>query len=126
MIPDRPTPDAGSSIGSGIGRFLAPEWPGRQGDPPAASAAGAPGGAAAVLRDGVRPGVVSGRRGKTVEPFSGRFPALFVLDEHVWHAGLGNNFTQVLAALLLYQILPTYDRIKGHDDAGVNWILDLL
>jgi hypothetical protein len=45
------------------------------------------------------------RRGKTVEPFFGHFKELFDLDEHVWHAGLGNNRTQVLAALVLYQIL---------------------
>jgi hypothetical protein len=30
---------------------------------------------------------------------------LFGLDEHVWHAGLGGNRTQVLAALVPYQIL---------------------
>lgn len=66
------------------------------------------------------------RRGKTVEPFFGRFKELFGLTEHVWHAGLGNNRTQVLAALVLYRILLVYNRIKGHDDAEVKWILDLL
>jgi hypothetical protein len=44
------------------------------------------------------------RRGRTVEPFFGRFKGLFELDEHVGHTGLGNNQTQVLAALVLYQI----------------------
>ena len=66
------------------------------------------------------------RRGQTVEPFFGWFKGLFGLDEHVWHAGLGNNRTQVLAALALYQILLVYNRIKGHGDAEVKWILDLL
>jgi hypothetical protein len=33
---------------------------------------------------------------------------------------------QVLAALVLYQILLAYNRIKGHNDAEVKWILDLL
>lgn len=66
------------------------------------------------------------RRGQTVEPFFGHFKDLFGLDEHVWHAGLGNNRTQILAALVLYQILLVYNRIKGHDDAEVKWILDQL
>jgi Transposase DDE domain len=66
------------------------------------------------------------RRGKTVEPFFGRLKGLFGLTEHVWHSGLGNNRTQVMAALVLYQILLAYNRIKGHDNAEVKWILDLL
>lgn len=66
------------------------------------------------------------RRGRTVEPFFGRFKDLFGLDEHVWHAGLGNNRTQILAALVLYQILLAYNRIRGHKGAEVKWILDLL
>ena len=66
------------------------------------------------------------RRGQTVEPFFGRFKGLFGLEEHVRHAGLGNNRTQVLAALVLYQILLVDNRIKGHGDAEVKWILHLL
>ena len=66
------------------------------------------------------------RRGKTVEPFFGRFKELFGLTEHVRHLGLGNTRTQVLAAPALYQILLAYNRIRGHDDAEVKWILDLL
>jgi hypothetical protein len=66
------------------------------------------------------------RRGQTVEPFFGRIKGLFGLDEHVWHTGLGNNRTQVLAALLLYQILLVYNGMRGHDNAEVKWILDLL
>jgi hypothetical protein len=66
------------------------------------------------------------RRGKTVEPFFGHLKELFGLKEHVWHAGLGNNRTQVLAALVLYQILLVYNRIKGDGTAEVKWILDLL
>lgn len=66
------------------------------------------------------------RRGKTVEPFFGHFKELFGLGERVWHTGLGNNRTQVLAALVLYQILLVYNRIKGRRDAEVKWILDLL
>jgi hypothetical protein len=66
------------------------------------------------------------RRGTTVEPFFGRFKALFGLGEHVWHPGLGNNRTMALAALLLDQILLAFNRIKGHANAEVKWILDLL
>jgi hypothetical protein len=66
------------------------------------------------------------RRGQTVEPFFGRFKALFGLEEHVWHTGLDNNRTQALAALLLYQLLLVYNRVKGEGNAEVKWILDLL
>ena len=78
-----------------------------------------------------RTGPISGahfnrRRGQTVEPFFGRFKEVFELDERVWHAGLGNNRTMTLAALLLYQILLVYNRIKGPGNAEVKGILDLL
>lgn len=66
------------------------------------------------------------RRGQTVEPFFGRFKEVFGLDGQVWHAGLGNNRTMILAALLLYQILLVFNRIKGLKNAEVKWILDLL
>jgi hypothetical protein len=66
------------------------------------------------------------RRGASVEPFFGHLKGLFGLDEHVWHAGLGNTRMQVLAALVLYQILLVYSRIRGHGNAEVKWILDLL
>jgi hypothetical protein len=66
------------------------------------------------------------RRGRTVEPFFGHIKEVFGLEDHVWHAGLGNNRTQVLAALVLYQLLLVYNRIKGHAGAEVKWILDQL
>jgi hypothetical protein len=66
------------------------------------------------------------RRSRTVEPFFGRFKEVFELDERLWHAGLGNNRTMTLAALLLYQILLVYNRIKGPGNAEVKGILDLL
>lgn len=66
------------------------------------------------------------RRGQTVEPFFGHFKELFEVEDHVWHAGLGNNQTQLLAALLLYQLLLVYNRIRGNGNAEVKWILDLL
>ena len=51
---------------------------------------------------------------------------MFGLEERVWHTGLDNNRTQVLGALLLYQLLLVYNRIKGGGNAEVKWILDLL
>jgi hypothetical protein len=66
------------------------------------------------------------RRGKTVEPFFGHFKEVFGLGDHVWHSGLANNRTMVVAALLLYQILLVYNRIKGRGNGEVKWILDLL
>ena len=51
---------------------------------------------------------------------------MFELDERLWHAGLDNNRTMTLAALLLYQILLVYNRIKGPGNAEVKGILDLL
>ena len=101
------------------GRLLA-------GEPPPAAGARAPRGAAAVLRGSGFGRSLYRRRGKTVEPFFGRFKELFGLQGHVWHAGLGNNRTQLTAAVLLYQILLAYNRIKGRGDAEVKWILDLL
>ncbi|MBN1395402.1 MAG: transposase [Pirellulales bacterium] len=37
------------------------------------------------------------RRGQTVGPFNDWFKGLFDLDQHVWHRGLNNNRTQMLA-----------------------------
>lgn len=66
------------------------------------------------------------RRGQTVEPFFEWFKSLFGLDQAVWHRGLDNNRTQILAALLAYQILLRYNRIRGRDDGQIRWILDAL
>ncbi|HEU5118896.1 MAG TPA: transposase [Isosphaeraceae bacterium] len=66
------------------------------------------------------------RRSKTVEPFFARFKELFDLRDHVRHTGLENNRTQILALLVLYQILLDMNRIKGQNNAEVKWILDLL
>jgi hypothetical protein len=50
------------------------------------------------------------RRGQTVEPFNEWFKSLFELDERVWHRGIENNQTQILAALFAYQLLVRYMR----------------
>lgn len=66
------------------------------------------------------------RRRKTVEPFNQWFKSLFELDDHVWHRGLDNNRTQILAALFSYQLLVRYNRRRGHQNGCVKWILDAL
>lgn len=64
------------------------------------------------------------RRGQTVEPFNEWFKNLFELDHKVWHRGLDNNRTQLLAALFAYQSLIRYNHCKGHENGQVKWILD--
>ena len=67
---------------------------------------------------------LAARRGRSVEPFNEWFKSLFELDGRVWHRGLGNNQTQILAALLGYQLLLRYNRRRGHHNGQVKWILD--
>jgi hypothetical protein len=64
------------------------------------------------------------RRKQTVEPFNGTFKALFELDEHVWHRGLGNNRTCILAAIFAYQLLIRSHWKRGGRDAQVQTILE--
>lgn len=66
------------------------------------------------------------RRSRTVEPFNEWFKSLFELNEKVWHRGLGNNRTQILAALLVYQFLLKYNQQQDRPNAQVRWILDAL
>jgi len=63
-------------------------------------------------------------RGKTVEPFNEWFKRLFGLHDHVWHRGLKNNQTQLLAALFAYGLLLHYNHQKGKNNGQVQWILD--
>jgi hypothetical protein len=67
-----------------------------------------------------------GRRGLTVEPFHDWFKNLFELDHRVWHRGLDNNRTQLLAALFAYQLLVRYNHRKGRPNGQVKCILDSL
>ena len=64
------------------------------------------------------------RRGITVEPFNEWFKRLFGLSDRVWHRGLGNNKTQVLAAIFAYQLLLRYNHDCGNTNGQVQWILD--
>jgi hypothetical protein len=66
------------------------------------------------------------RRSQTVEPFHERLKALFELTDHVWHRGLENNQTQLLAAIFCYQLLLRYHHRLGLPHAQVQWILDKL
>lgn len=66
------------------------------------------------------------RRGQTVEPFNEWFKTLFELDERVWHRGLDNNRTQLLAAIFCYQLLVRYNHRHGKGNGEVKWILDSL
>ena len=66
------------------------------------------------------------RRCQTVEPFNDWFKALFELDERVWHRGLDNNRTQMLAAIFGYQLLVRYNHRRGRENGQIKWILDQL
>lgn len=66
------------------------------------------------------------RRKKTVEPFNQWFKSLFELDYYVWHRGLVNNCTQLMAAIFLYQILAHYNYKRGRQNGQLRWIMDVL
>jgi hypothetical protein len=66
------------------------------------------------------------RRGQTVEPFNDWFKGLFELDQTVWHRGLDNNRTQLLAAIFAYQLLVRYNYRRGNENGQVKWIMDRL
>jgi hypothetical protein len=66
------------------------------------------------------------RRKKTVEPFNQWFKSLFELEGRVWHRGLDNNRTQLLAALFVYQLLVRYNHRHGKQNGQVRCIMDKL
>jgi hypothetical protein len=66
------------------------------------------------------------RRSQSVEPFNEWFKSLFDLDHRVWHRGLANNQTQLLAAVFCYQLLVRYNHRRGRPNGQVQWILDAL
>lgn len=69
------------------------------------------------------------RRSVTVEPFNDWFKAAFELDRTVWHRGLDNNRTQLLAALCAYQLLVRFlnrHRPKKYHNGQIQTLLDAL
>jgi len=66
------------------------------------------------------------RRSQTVEPFNEWFKSLFELEDRVWHRGLENNQTQLLAALLAYGLLVRYNHRRGNENGQIRWIIDTL
>jgi hypothetical protein len=63
------------------------------------------------------------RRAKSVEPFHQWFKNLFQLDQ-VWHRGLENNRTQLLAAMFCYQLLLRHNHRHRLHHARIQWALD--
>lgn len=66
------------------------------------------------------------RRGQSVEPFNDWFKSTFELDQQVWHRGLANNRTQILAAIFCYQLLLRYNHRRRNRNGQIQWILDRL
>jgi DDE family transposase len=66
------------------------------------------------------------RRKKTVEPFNQWFKSLFELEHKVWHRGLANNRTQILASIFVYQLLVRHNHRRGKRNGRVRWIMDAL
>ena len=66
------------------------------------------------------------RRRKTVEPFNQWFKSLFELEDRVWHRGLENNQTQLLASLFCYQLLIRLNHQLGMRHGQIRWLLDRL
>src|SRR5262249_51956367 len=64
------------------------------------------------------------RRALTIEPFNSWFKQLFEVARNVWHRGLFNNRTQLLAAMFVYQSLVCYNHSLGNSNARLKWILD--
>jgi hypothetical protein len=66
------------------------------------------------------------RRRETSEPFNSWLKERFELQHHVWHRGLANNRTQILAAVFVYQLLLHQNRRHRKKDGSISWILDAL
>lgn len=64
------------------------------------------------------------RRGKSVEPFNQWFKNLFHLGDQVWHRGLDNNRTQLLAAIFCYQLLLRHNHRRKLNHGQIQWALD--
>jgi hypothetical protein len=65
-------------------------------------------------------------RSQSVEPFNDWFKRDFGLDQTVWHRGLANNQTQLMAAIFAYQLLLRYNHARHRENGQIQWILDAL
>ena len=66
------------------------------------------------------------RRMKTAEPFNAWLKERFELQHRVWHRGLHNNRTQILAAVFSYQLMLHINRLHRRHNGAIAWILDAL
>ena len=66
------------------------------------------------------------RRKVRVEPFNAHLKHLFELEDRVWHWGLDNNRTMLLAAIFAFQLLLTYNHLRHQPYAHLQRILDAL
>lgn len=66
------------------------------------------------------------RRGARIEPFNAWLKTRFDLHDRVWHHGLDNNRTQLLAAIFGYQLLLLVNHACGQKNGQLQWILDAL
>lgn len=66
------------------------------------------------------------RRSQSVEPFNAWFKQCFELEQQVWHRGLNNNCTMLLAALFVYQSLQRYRFALNRHDGSVQRLRDAL
>jgi hypothetical protein len=64
------------------------------------------------------------RRNVRVEPFNARFKHLFELQDRVWHRGLDNNRTMLLAAICVYQLLLMHNHAKRRGVPHLQCLLD--
>jgi hypothetical protein len=66
------------------------------------------------------------RRRVTAEPFNAWFKERFQLQQHVWHRGLNNNRTQILAAIMGYQLVLHMNQLRRKSPASITWVIDAL
>jgi len=64
------------------------------------------------------------RRKTSAEPFHAQLKHLFDLDERVWHWGLDNNRTAILAAIAVFQLLLTYNHRHRKPLGRLQCVLD--
>lgn len=64
------------------------------------------------------------RRKTRAEPFHAQLKHLFDLEERVWHRGLDNNRTAILAAIAVFQLLLTYNQRHNKPLGRLQCLLD--